>query len=257
VQDDAHIYCTHQQIEDEILRVLGMIRTFYSLFGFTYQIELSTRPEKRIGSDEVWDQAEDSLKRALERANENYKINPGDGAFYGPKIDFHLKDSLDRTHQCGTIQLDFSMPERFGLNYAGSDNTLHTPVMIHRAIAGSLERFIGILIEHYAGHFPLWLAHTQLLILPVQEDANDYAKKVFDEAKRRGYRCSLDDSNDKLSAKIKKHHKYRIPYMIILGAQEIQNQSLSVRYRDGSQKQGLGLDAFFNEIQAESQTKLS
>lgn len=257
VQDDAHIYCTHEQIEDEILRVLGMIRKFYSLFGFSFAIELSTRPEKRIGDDAVWDKAEQSLKNALERAGETYKVNPGDGAFYGPKIDFHLKDSLDRTHQCGTVQLDFMMPERFGLNYAGSDNTMHIPVMIHRAIAGSLERFLGILIEHFAGQFPLWLCPTQLLVMSVQEDVNPYAKKVFDELKAKGYRALLDDSNDKLSAKIKKHHKFRIPYMIIIGAQESQNNTLSVRFRDGTQKQGLDLANFLASIQDQAQPKLS
>jgi threonyl-tRNA synthetase len=257
VQDDAHVYCMESQIEEEIHRVLQMIRIFYSVFDFKYAIELSTRPEKRIGSDETWDKAEQALKNALEKAGETYKVNPGDGAFYGPKIDFHLRDSLDRTHQCGTVQLDFSMPARFELSYAGSDNVMHTPVMIHRAIAGSLERFLGILIEHYAGQFPLWLCPTQVLIINVMEDAAPYAKKVFDELKGRGYRATLDDSNDKLSAKIKKHHKHRIPYMIILGAEEAQNNTISVRKRDGSQDKGLTLESFLASIKDESQPKLS
>ncbi|NCN27337.1 threonine--tRNA ligase [bacterium] len=255
VQDDAHVYCTEEQIEGEIIRILEMIRKFYSLFGFSYQIELSTRPEKRIGAEEVWDRSEAALKSALETAGETYKINPGDGAFYGPKIDFHLNDSLGRTHQCGTVQLDFSMPDRFGLGYTGADNAKHTPVMIHRAIAGSLERFLGILIEHYGGKFPLWLAPLQLVVMTVTEEAGTLAQKLFDEAKSRGYRVVLDDSNDKLGAKIKRHRKFKVPYMVILGAQEVENSNVSLRKEDGSQVSGLSIDEFFSELESLQRNK--
>lgn len=257
VQDDAHIFCTEDQVESEILRVLGMVRKFYQLFDFEYRVELSTRPEKYIGSLETWEKAENALKVALESAGEDFQINPGDGAFYGPKIDFHLKDSIGRTHQCGTIQLDFSMPERFDLHYAGSDNKAHTPVMIHRAIAGSLERFLGILIEHYAGKFPFWMEPQQAAVLTISEEANDFAGKVFDELQSKGYRVEIDDSKDKLGAKIKKYQTMKIPYMIIIGEKEAAQSVLSLRTRDGEQHQGLTIEALLTRFNEENESLIN
>ena len=252
VQDDAHIFCTEEQVESEILSVLKMIDRFYSAFGYQYLVELSTRPEKRIGDERVWDKAESALKSALEQAGLKYHLNPGDGAFYGPKIDFHLKDSLGRTHQCGTVQLDFSMPERFDLQYVGADNKSHSPVMIHRAIAGSLERFLGILIEHYAGKFPFWLVPQQAIVMNITDGAKLYAENIFDLLNKNGYRVSLDDSRDKLSAKVKRAQNMKIPYMIILGEKEASENSLSLRSLNGQQEHGLSheqlLDRFANEV---------
>lgn len=253
VQDDAHVYCTEDQIEAEITSVLKMVRTFYGTLGFEYHVELSTRPEKRIGADSTWDKAEGALARTLDADKLPYKINPGDGAFYGPKIDFHLKDSIGRTHQCGTIQLDFQMPERFKLQYLGSDNAAHTPVMIHRAIAGSLERFLGIYIEHVAGNFPFWLAPTQAIILTVADEAKPFAEKLYQDMKAKGYRVLLDDSQDKLSGKIKKHQTTKAPYMMIIGAREAAAEQVSLRLRDGKQESGLGVDVLMNRFQSESQ----
>lgn len=257
VQDDAHIFCTTGQIESEISRVLKMVRQFYATFGFTYNVELSTRPERRIGAEEVWDRAEAALAEALKGAEQDYKLNPGDGAFYGPKIDFHLKDSIGRTHQCGTIQLDFSMPERFGLHYTGSDNTEHTPVMIHRAIAGSLERFLGILIEHYAGKFPFWMMPKQVAVMSITPEAAAYAQEVQQLALKKGYRSVLDDSDDNINAKIKAFQKRQVPYMIVVGAKEMESQTVSLRTRDGAKTFGLSLDTFFDQLAAEPQPQIS
>ena len=248
VQDDAHIFCTEDQIESEILRILEMVRIFYGAFNFEFHVELSTRPEKRMGLEETWDKAEKALEVALNKANLPFKLNPGDGAFYGPKIDFHLKDSIGRTHQCGTIQLDFSMPGRFGLEFAGSDNTMHTPVMLHRAIAGSFERFLGILIEHYAGHFPLWLAPTQAAIMSISDEAIPFAQELQAMLKDKGLRVTLDDSNDKLGAKVKKGQVARIPYMIIIGSKEAADRVVSIRSTKGDQRQGVTVDALVAEL---------
>jgi threonyl-tRNA synthetase len=256
VQDDAHVFCTEDQVENEILKILEMVRTFYGLFGFEHRVELSTRPEKYIGEIETWNKAEESLAKALKTAGENYQLNPGDGAFYGPKIDLHLSDSLGRSYQCGTIQLDFSMPQRFDLEYAGSDNKAHNPVMIHRAIAGSLERFLGILIEHYAGRFPLWLSPKQVALFTVTEGANAYAQEVFDELKKAGYRCILDDSSEKLSAKIRKYQSMKIPYSIILGMKEATEKKLSLRLRTGEQLSGLSIEEFLVRLKDESRPEL-
>ncbi len=255
-QDDAHVFCTEDQIEGEILRILEMIDKFYGLFGFEYRVELSTRPDKYIGELESWNKAETVLAEALKKVGREYQLNPGDGAFYGPKIDFHLKDSLGRSFQCGTIQLDFSMPGRFGLDYAGSDNTAHTPVMIHRAISGSLERFLGILIEHYGGRFPTWLSPKQVGIFTVTEAANDYAHGIFDELKKDGYRCFIDDSSDKLSAKIKKYQSMKVPYSLILGGKEATEKKISVRLRNGEQLSGLSLQDFIERLRAEDRPTL-
>lgn len=248
VQDDAHIFCTADQVESEIVRILEMIRKVYKAFDFEFLVELSTRPEKRIGSEAVWDKAEKALELALTNAGLPFKLNPGDGAFYGPKIDFHLKDSIGRTHQCGTVQLDFSMPERFDLEYTGSDNTAHHPVMIHRALIGSFERFMGIYIEHVAGKFPLWLAPKQIDILCIAEESKAFCEKLYEELKTLGYRVHLDDSADKLSAKIKRYQPDKAPYMLIVGAREAEQGVLSIRDRDGQQRQGVSVSALKEEL---------
>ncbi len=248
VQDDAHVFCTEEQIEPQILQILGMIRKVYSTFEFDFAVELSTRPEGRIGTEETWDMAEQALANALKAAGIEYKVNPGDGAFYGPKIDFHLKDSIGRTHQCGTVQLDFSMPGRFDLEYTGSDNKAHNPVMIHRAIIGSFERFMGIYIEHVAGRFPLWLAPTQLQILTISDESKDFAQNLYYQLVEAGYRVRLDDSNDKLSAKIKRHQPEKAPYMILIGAKEAEEGVVSLRDRDGKQRQGIKVDELKAEL---------
>lgn len=257
VQDDAHVYCTEDQVESEISNVLEMIRKFYKIFQFEYRMELSTRPEKSLGTDEMWNKAEMALKNALEKGNHPYKINPGDGAFYGPKIDFHLKDSLERSHQCGTIQLDFSMPARFGLEFSGSDNRSHVPVMIHKAIAGSLERFLGILIEHYAGNFPFWLAPIQAVVLTVSDDAQSFAREITQTMKSKGFRVRLDDSSDKLAAKIKQYQTFKPPYFVILGGKEASSRTLSLRLRGNEQKQNVNLDDFFAELASAARPHIS
>jgi len=242
-QDDAHIFCTPDQIEAEIMGVIDLVRELYSGFGFEdYHIELSTKPEKHIGSDEMWEKATKALRAALENKNIQYKVNEGDGAFYGPKIDFHIADCLKRAHQLGTIQLDFSMPERFHLVYIDSDNTEKTPVMIHRAILGSLERFLGILIEHYAGNFPLWLAPEQIRVMPISEKTADYAKNVYDTLKNQHFRCSIDLSDEKIGAKIAKAHPWKIPYMLIVGPKEAQANLVSVRIRGQKQNNTVTVD---------------
>jgi threonyl-tRNA synthetase len=252
VQDDAHIYCTVEQIEDEIIRVLGMIRQFYTVFGFSYHVELSTRPAKRMGDDAVWDKAEKALENALNRANHEFKLNPGDGAFYGPKIDFHLKDSIGRTHQCGTIQLDFQMPDRFKLEYVGSDNTAHTPVMIHRAIAGSLERFFGIFIEHVAGAFPFWLAPSQVGVLTITDEAKPFAEETVATLRAAGLRVELDDGSDKLGAKVRRFQARKVPYMLVIGAREAADRVVSLRTRSGEQEQGVKIESLVARFAAEN-----
>ena len=231
-QDDAHVYCMPEQIEAEVIQIINLIEEVYSTFGFyDYDIELSTRPLKSIGSDEMWQTAEKALENALKKRNISYQVNPGDGAFYGPKIDYHIRDSLDRTWQCGTIQVDFSMPERFSLEYIGPDNEKHRPVMIHRAILGSIERFIGILIEHYAGDFPLWLAPVQCAILPITEKHIEQARAVLQTLKTAGIRCHLDDRNEKIGFKIRDAEMNRINYMGIIGDNEVESDSVSLRQR--------------------------
>ncbi len=254
VQDDAHVFCTEEQIEPQILQILGMIRKVYSTFDFEFSVELSTRPEGRIGTEETWDRAEQALENALKNADLPYKENPGDGAFYGPKIDFHLKDSIGRTHQCGTIQLDFSMPGRFDLEYTGADNKAHNPVMIHRAIIGSFERFFGIYIEHVAGRFPLWLAPVQIQILTISDDSKDFGQKLYYQLTEAGFRVRLDDSSDKLAAKIKRHQPEKAPYMVLLGSREASEELLSLRDRDGKQRQGVSLADFSAELNEQMKT---
>jgi threonyl-tRNA synthetase len=244
-QDDAHIFCTPQQIESEVIGVIELTFEIYRTFGFQdFHVELSTKPEKHIGSDEVWDIATRALKSALEHKAIAYKINEGEGAFYGPKIDFHIKDCLKRSWQLGTIQLDFSMPERFGLAYTDQDNTEKVPVMIHRAVLGSFERFIGILIEHYAGNLPLWLSPEQVRILPISEKTNDYAGVVQTRLKEAGLRCSCDLSDEKIGAKIARAHGEKLPCMLVVGPKEAQSSTVNVRLRGVEQNKTIPIEEF-------------
>lgn len=231
-QDDAHIFMMPSQIEEEIIAVIDLVDYFYKVFGFDYNIELSTKPENSMGSADMWDKATNALESALKRKSLIYKVNEGDGAFYGPKIDFHLKDSLGRTWQCGTIQLDFQMPERFDLTYIGPDGERHRPVMIHRVVFGSIERFIGILIEHYAGAFPLWLAPVQVCVLPISEKYMEYAKKVKEKLEKVDLRVELDERNEKIGYKIREAQMQKVPYMLIIGDKEEKEDTVSVRMRE-------------------------
>jgi len=247
-QDDAHIFMTLSQIEDEIMGVIDLVDYFYKIFGFEYNVELSTRPEDFMGSEELWDKATEALQKALDKKGMSYKINEGDGAFYGPKIDFHLKDSLGRTWQCGTIQLDFQMPERFDLTYIGADGDKHRPVMIHRVIFGSLERFIGILIEHYAGAFPVWLAPVQARILPISEKHMDYARQVKNRLEEADIRVELDERNEKIGYKIREAQVQKIPYMLIVGDREASENMISVRMREKGDIGPKSIEAFIQEV---------
>ncbi len=247
-QDDAHIFCLQEQIESEIVNLIHLINEVYSMFGFTYTVELSTRPEDSMGSDEVWSMAEGALKKALETEKIEYKINEGDGAFYGPKIDFHIKDCLGREWQCGTIQLDFQMPERFDLSYIGEDGEKHRPVMLHRVIFGSIERFIGILIEHFAGAFPTWLAPVQVKILPITDAHLEYANYVKAELAKQRIRVEIDDRNEKTGYKIREAQLQKIPYMLIVGDKELQEKSVGVRSRQEGDIGQIGVDEFIDKI---------
>ncbi len=244
-QDDAHIFCTPQQIESEIIGVIELTFEIYEAFGFKdFHIELSTKPEKHIGSDEVWEIATNALENALKHKGISYKVNPGDGAFYGPKIDFHVRDCLGRSWQLGTIQLDFSMPGRFGLVYMDKDNTEKAPVMIHRAVLGSFERFIGILIEHYGGSFPLWLAPQQVRILPISEKTNDYAKDIFNRLKESGLRCEIDLTDEKIGAKIARGHMDKPPFMLVIGPKEAETGTVNVRFRSQKETKTIPVEEF-------------
>ncbi len=231
-QDDAHIFMTPGQITDEIKGVIRLIDEVYSDFGFKYHVELSTRPDNSIGSDKDWEMATNGLKSALDELKMPYIINEGDGAFYGPKIDFHLEDSIGRTWQCGTIQLDFQLPQRFEAEYTGEDGNKHRPIMIHRVVFGSIERFIGILIEHFAGKFPLWLSPVQVKILSISDKYNDYAKEIENILKREGLRCEVDGRAEKIGYKIRAARLERIPYLLIVGEKEVETDCVSVRKRD-------------------------
>lgn len=230
-QDDAHIFMTPEQIKDEVVGVINLIDDFYKVFGFNYHVELSTKPEKSMGSDEQWEMATSALKNALDTKSMKYKINEGDGAFYGPKIDFHLEDSIGRTWQCGTIQLDFQMPERFDLSYIGADGEKHRPVMIHRVVFGSIERFIAILTEHFAGAFPAWLSPVQVKILPIVEKHHEYVQEVRKALESEGLRVEVDLRNEKIGYKIREAQLEKIPYMIVIGDKEMDNKAVAVRSR--------------------------
>ncbi|MBU5591956.1 threonine--tRNA ligase [Clostridium sp. MSJ-4] len=254
-QDDAHIFMTKDQITDEVLAVVKLIDDFYKVFGFEYFVELSTRPEDSMGSDEDWESATNGLKGALEKAGLEYKINEGDGAFYGPKIDFHLRDCLGRTWQCGTIQLDFQMPERFDLSYIGPDGEKHRPVMIHRVVFGSIERFIGILIEHFAGAFPTWLAPIQVKVLPISEKFHDYAEEVAKKLKEKDIRVEADYRAEKIGYKIREARMERVPYLLIVGEKEAENNQVSVRSRKNGDEGALALDSVIERIEKEIKTR--
>lgn len=249
-QDDAHIFMLPSQITDEILGVIDLADYIYRIFGFSYNVELSTKPDNAMGSDELWEKATNSLKEALEIKGLDYKINEGDGAFYGPKIDFHLEDSIGRTWQCGTIQLDFQMPENFNLTYIGKDGEKHRPVMIHRTIFGSIERFIGILIEHYAGAFPVWLAPVQVRILPITDAHHGYANKLKDMFEKEEIRVEADLRNEKVGYKIREAQLQKIPYMIIVGDKEVEENTISVRTREKGDLGSFSIDEFVKEIKA-------
>ncbi len=231
-QDDAHIFLTPEQIKEETINVIQIVDTVYKKFGFDYSVELSTKPEKYIGTDEMWEISTNSLKEALDEIGIKYDIKEGEGAFYGPKIDFHLKDAIGRSHQCGTIQLDMALPEKFDINYIGEDGKQHRVVMIHRAIYGSLERFIGILIEHYAGKFPLWLSPLQVIILPISEKFINYAKKIESILKENKFRVKIDTDSEKLGFKIRRAQIEKIPFMVIVGQKEMEENTISLRSRD-------------------------
>lgn len=250
-QDDAHIFMTEEQITDEIKGVIRLIDEVYSKFGFKYHVELSTRPENSIGSDEDWEMAASGLAKALEELKMPYAVNEGDGAFYGPKIDFHLEDSIGRTWQCGTIQLDFQLPQRFEAEYTGADGEKHRPIMIHRVVFGSIERFIGILIEHYAGKFPMWLAPVQVRVLAISDKFIPYAEKVLGQLKALGLRCELDERAEKIGYKIRNAQMEQIPYMIIVGQKEEDRDEISVRGREEGDLGAVKLQYFLEKIKDE------
>lgn len=250
-QDDAHIFMLPEQIKDEIKGVIRLIDEVYSRFGFKYKVELSTRPENSMGSDSDWEMAEASLKNALEEINMQYKINEGDGAFYGPKIDFHLEDSIGRTWQCGTIQLDFQLPQRFELEYVGSDGEKHRPIVIHRVIFGSIERFIGILIEHFAGKFPTWLCPVQVKVLPISEQFNSYAEQIMEKLIQNNIRAVIDDRVEKIGYKIRQARNERVPYVIVIGEKEQSSGSISLRSRKNGEEGTCGIDDFITRINEE------
>lgn len=251
-QDDAHIFMRREQITDEIVGVVHLINEVYSKFGFKYFVELSTRPEDSMGSDEDWEAATNGLKTALEKLGLPYIVNEGDGAFYGPKIDFHLEDTLGRTWQCGTIQLDFQMPLNFGLEYIDENGEKQRPIMVHRVVYGSIERFIGIITEHFAGKFPTWLAPTQVKVMMVSEKHGEYAKKVYEALRAAKVRCELDDRNEKIGYKIREAQVVdRVPYMLIIGQQEMDNGTVSVRNRDTAATETMPLDEFIAKLTEE------
>ena len=255
-QDDAHIFMTMDQIHAEIIKVIKLTQYFYDIFGFKYKIEVSTQPEDSMGSDEDWETATNALKEALDSKGLPYTINEGDGAFYGPKIDFHLQDSIGRTWQCGTIQLDFQMPERFDLNYIGEDGAKHRPVMIHRVILGSVERFIAILTEHFAGAFPLWLSPVQVRVLALTDRTAEYAKNITGMLREEGMRAEVDLRNEKIGFKIREAQQERIPYMVILGDKEAENATVSVRSRKEGDKGAVKFSEFLSAIKTERDQKL-
>mgnify|MGYP000919163131 FL=1 len=254
-QDDAHIFMTPEQIKEEIKGVAGLINEVYSLFGFQYHVELSTRPEDSMGSDEDWEMATDALRSALDELQLPYVVNEGDGAFYGPKIDFHLVDCIGRTWQCGTIQLDFQLPQRFELEYVGADGEKHRPIMIHRVVFGSIERFIGILIEHFAGAFPTWLAPVQVKVLPISDKYMDYAQNVLNKLTEAGIRAEVDTRAEKIGYKIREAQTAKIPYMLVVGQKEEEENTVSVRSRAAGDEGARSLDTFIADILKEIETK--
>ena len=254
-QDDAHIFMTPDQMKDEIKNTVKIFDEIYTTFGLKYNIELSTMPEDHMGDESVWQFAEDTLKAAIEEMGKPYVINAGDGAFYGPKLDFHLSDSIGRTWQCGTIQLDFQMPERFELEYTGADGEKHRPVMIHRALLGSIERFIGVITEHFAGAFPTWLAPVQVKVLPITDRTHDYAQQVYDKLFGLGYRVELDGRSEKIGYKIREAQMEKIPYMLVLGDKEAEAGQVAVRDRKTGETAVMTLDEFIEKLGEEVRTR--
>ncbi|MFZ1153338.1 MAG: threonine--tRNA ligase [Solirubrobacteraceae bacterium] len=254
-QDDAHIFCTEEQVQQEVAACLEFAFATYRLFNFDVRLELSTRPEQRVGSDEMWDRAEEKLTKALDAQGLAYELNPGDGAFYGPKIDMHMTDSLGRSWQLGTVQLDYSMPERFELSYTGADNTEHRPVMIHRALFGSYERFIGIMIEHYGGEFPLWLAPVQAIVLPISDRLNDYGASVKERLRVAGVRAELDDRGESTGRKIREAELRKIPNMLIVGDREAESDSVSLREHRGGDRGSVPLTELVERLVGEIQAR--
>ena len=254
-QDDAHIFMTPEQIKDEIKGVANLIDQVYKLFGFKYHVELSTRPEDSMGSDEDWEVATEGLRGALDDLGLDYVVNEGDGAFYGPKIDFHLEDSIGRTWQCGTIQLDFQLPQRFELEYTGADGEKHRPIMIHRVVYGSVERFIGILIEHFAGKFPVWLAPVQVKVIPVSEKSMEYAQGVYDQLKAAGIRTELDRKDEKVGYKIRQAQLEKVPFMLVLGEKEAAEGKITVRSRDKGDLGVADLSTFIADVKKMTETR--
>ncbi len=248
-QDDAHIFMLPDQVEDEVAGIISLMDRFYTVFGFEYRVELSTRPEKAMGSAEMWDKATSILEKVLKDRGVEYRLNEGDGAFYGPKIDFHLEDCLGRSWQCGTIQLDFQMPDKFDLTYVGEDGEKHRPVVIHRVIYGSMERLLALLIEHYGGAFPAWLAPMQAVVIPVTERTRDYAHQVFKTLKEAGFRASVDDRNEKVGYKIREAQVKKIPYMLIVGDREAESGLVAVRQREQGDLGAYELSRFINELE--------
>ena len=254
-QDDAHIFMTPSQIKEEIKNVVSLIDKVYKVFNFTYHVELSTRPENSMGSDEDWELATNALKGALDELNLDYIINEGDGAFYGPKIDFHLKDTIGRTWQCGTIQLDFQLPQRFELEYVGEDGEKHRPIMIHRVIYGSIDRFIGLLIENFAGAFPLWLSPVQVKVLSLTDRNEKYVNEIVERLRKEKIRAEADNRNEKVGYKIREALNEKTPYLIIVGDEEEKNKTISIRGRCNENKSGLNLDDFILRLKEEIETK--
>ncbi len=256
-QDDAHIFMTPEQIQPEITNVIKLFNEVYSTFGLKYHAELSTRPENSMGDDASWELATEGLRKALEANHLDYIINEGDGAFYGPKIDFHLQDSIGRTWQCGTIQLDMQLPEKFNCEYTGEDGQKHRPVMIHRVVYGSIERFIGILIEHFAGSFPVWMAPNQVRVMPITDKQQAYAKEVNDKLFELGYRTQLDDRNEKIGKKIREAQVQKVPFMLIIGEKEAESGTVAVRQRHGGDLGAMTLDDFIARMQKDIDEKVN
>ena len=254
-QDDAHLFMIPSQVKEELIKTIELADYIYNVFGFKYHIELSTKPENSMGTEEQWEMATDSLREALEEKNIDYILNEGDGAFYGPKIDFHLEDAIGRTWQCGTIQLDFQMPERFDLTYVASDNEKKRPVMIHRTILGSIERFMGILIEHYAGRFPAWIAPVQVIVLPISDKFNDYANEIKDQMVDEGIRVEVDQRSEKVGYKIREAQLQQIPYMLIVGEKEVEERLVSVRCREIGDAGQVPIEDFIKGLKIEIEEK--
>jgi threonyl-tRNA synthetase len=254
-QDDAHLFILPSQIKEELIKVIELADYIYGVFGFKYHIELSTRPENSMGSEEQWEIATNGLIEALEEKEIKYILNEGDGAFYGPKIDFQLEDAIGRTWQCGTIQLDFQMPERFDMTYIDKDNEKKRPVMLHRTIYGSMERFMGILIEHYAGRFPVWIAPVQAIVLPISDKFNDYAKEVEQQLRDKGIRVEMDDRTEKIGYKIREAQLQQIPYMLVVGEKEVEERLVSIRSRDEGDQGQMKIDELVSKIVKEVEEK--